>query len=57
MLNPLSKSRKNWVKSFQQMSANDDDKLMIPDVFTDESLDEWEQSKHNDFLHFEPMDR
>ncbi|MEO6719039.1 MAG: AbrB/MazE/SpoVT family DNA-binding domain-containing protein [Ferruginibacter sp.] len=32
--------RKGWEKSFQKMRKNGDDKLLIPDVFEDENLEE-----------------
>jgi len=41
ILKPKSKPRKDWDKSFQRMHDNGDDKLLIPDLFEDETLDEW----------------
>lgn len=41
ILKPKSTPRKGWEKSFKQMHANGDDKLIIDDVFTDESFEEW----------------
>jgi Growth regulator len=41
ILKPKSVPRKGWEKSFKQMSANGDDKLMINDVFDDEFFEEW----------------
>ncbi|MCX6269699.1 MAG: AbrB/MazE/SpoVT family DNA-binding domain-containing protein [Bacteroidetes bacterium] len=41
ILKPTSEPRQNWEKAFQEMHSNGDDSLMIPDVFTDENLDEW----------------
>jgi len=38
ILKPKSVPRKGWEKSFKQMSANGDDKLMINDVFDDDFL-------------------
>ena len=36
---PKSK-RKGWEKAFKEMAKNGDDVLMIPDVFTDENIDD-----------------
>ena len=33
--------RKSWEKSFKKMHDNGDDKLLMPDIFEDENLDEW----------------
>ena len=33
--------RKGWAKAFKRMAKNGDDKLLIPDVFEDENLEEW----------------
>ena len=41
ILKPISKPRKNWEKEFKKMSENGDDKLLLNDVFDDESLKEW----------------
>ena len=41
ILKPKSVPRKGWEKSFKQMHANGDDKLMIDDVFEDETFEEW----------------
>ena len=41
ILKPKSTPRKGWEKSFQKMNQNGDDKLLIPDLFEDESLEEW----------------
>ena len=39
ILKPKTKARKGWVKSFKKMNECGDDKLLISDVFTDESFD------------------
>jgi len=39
--NPKSEVRKGWDKSFKQMHANGDDRMLIPDVFEDETFEEW----------------
>lgn len=41
ILKPKTIPRKGWEKSFKKMHANGDDKLLIDDVFTDESFEEW----------------
>ncbi len=41
ILKPVSKPRQGWEKSFQEMHANGDDKLLIDDIFNDENLEEW----------------
>ena len=41
ILKPVSKPRQGWEKSFQQMNANGDDRLLIDDIFNDENLEEW----------------
>jgi antitoxin MazE len=41
ILKPVSKPRHNWEQSFQQMHFNEDDRLLINDVFGDENLEEW----------------
>jgi len=39
--NPKSEVREGWEQSFEKMHANGDDQLLIPDVFEDESFEEW----------------
>ena len=34
--------RKGWAEAFKEMAKNGDDKLIIPDVFGDENLDDWQ---------------
>jgi antitoxin MazE len=41
ILKPLSKPRDGWDKTFMEMNANGDDKLLINDIFEDENLEEW----------------
>ena len=41
ILEPKSIPRKDWEKSFKQMNANGDDKLLIDDIFEDETFEEW----------------
>ena len=37
--------RANWDQAFQEMHANGDDELLIPDVFADESFEEFEEEE------------
>ncbi|WP_100613504.1 AbrB/MazE/SpoVT family DNA-binding domain-containing protein [Confluentibacter citreus] len=41
ILKAIDKPRKNWEKEFEKMHMDNDDKLLIDDVFDDENLDEW----------------
>jgi antitoxin MazE len=41
IIKPLAKPRKGWDKAFIEMHANGDDKLIIPDIFEEENLEEW----------------
>jgi antitoxin MazE len=41
IIKPLAQPRKGWEKAFVKMRANNDDKLLIPDIFEDENLEEW----------------
>jgi antitoxin MazE len=41
IIKPLSKPRKGWDKAFMEMQANGDDKLIMPDIFEEENLEEW----------------
>ena len=41
IIKPLSRPRKGWEKAFKRMSENGDDRLLINDVFDDETLEEW----------------
>ncbi len=40
ILKPKPEPRKNWEKAFKKMHENGDDKLLIDDVFEDESFEE-----------------
>ena len=40
IIKPIKKARSGWDKAFQEMSKNQDDQLLIDDVFEDESLEE-----------------
>jgi antitoxin MazE len=41
IIKPVSKPRQGWEKSFQLMRENEDDRLLIDDIFNDENLEEW----------------
>ena len=41
ILKPKSHPRKEWEKAFKKMHENGDDKLLMNDVFEDESFEEW----------------
>lgn len=41
ILKPISKPRKGWEKAFEKMAENQDDNLLIDDVFEDENFEEW----------------
>lgn len=41
IIKPLSKPRRGWEKAFKNMAKNEDDKLLMNDVFEDENLEEW----------------
>jgi antitoxin MazE len=41
ILKPKTEPRKGWGEAFQAMHENGDDKLLIPDIFDDETFDEW----------------
>ncbi len=41
IVKPIATPRKGWEKAFKEMNENEDDKLLLNDVFEDENLDEW----------------
>jgi antitoxin MazE len=41
ILKPKMQPRKGWEKAFKQMHENNDDKLLLDDVFEDETFEEW----------------
>jgi len=41
ILRPIENPRKDWEIEFKKMRLNNDDKLLMNDVFDDENLDEW----------------
>jgi len=41
IIQPINTPRKGWEESFKQMNENEEDELLINDVFEDENLEEW----------------
>ena len=41
ILRPVDTPRKNWEKKFKEMSKNDDDTLLINDVFDEDTFKDW----------------
>lgn len=41
MIKPIDSPRKGWEEEFKKMHENRDDKLLIDDIFNDETLEEW----------------
>ena len=41
VLKPIDKPRNNWEEAFKEMNANNDDNLLLDDVFEDENFEEW----------------
>ncbi|MDD3721582.1 MAG: AbrB/MazE/SpoVT family DNA-binding domain-containing protein [Lutibacter sp.] len=41
ILRPIEKPRKSWENEFKKMRLNEDDKLLMNDVFDDENLEKW----------------
>lgn len=41
ILKPVSKPRQGWENSFKTMHKNQEDKLLIPDIFEEETNEEW----------------
>ena len=41
IIKPKASPRKGWEKAFKKMHDNGDDKLLMPDVFEDENMEEW----------------
>lgn len=41
VLKPKVEPRKDWEKAFKKMRENNDDQLLIDDVFEDEHFEEW----------------
>lgn len=41
ILRPIDSPRKNWEEKFRKMAENEDDQLLMDDVFEDENFEEW----------------
>ncbi|WP_299155712.1 AbrB/MazE/SpoVT family DNA-binding domain-containing protein [uncultured Christiangramia sp.] len=41
ILRPIDSPRKDWEEKFKKMAMNEDDQLLMKDVFDDENFDEW----------------
>ena len=41
VLRPIDSPRKGWDEAFKEMHQNQDDQLLMDDVFEDENFDEW----------------
>ena len=41
ILRPIDVPRENWEESFKEMRINNDDALLLNDVFEDENFEEW----------------
>ena len=41
ILRPIKSPRKNWEEKFKEMANNNDDELLMKDIFEDENFDEW----------------
>ena len=41
ILKPIKKPRKNWETAFQKMHLENDDQLLVKDVFDNETFEEW----------------
>lgn len=42
VLRPVNEPRKGWNKAFQKLHKNEDDQLLMDDVFDDENFEAWE---------------
>jgi antitoxin MazE len=41
VLKPIEVPRKNWETAFKKMNSENDDKLLMNDVFNEENFEEW----------------
>jgi antitoxin MazE len=41
IIKPVTRPRRGWEKAFKEMHDNQDDRLLMPDVFDDEISEEW----------------
>ena len=43
ILKPKAEPRSGWEKAFKKMRGNDDDQLLMDDIFEDENFEEWDK--------------
>ncbi len=41
IIKPISKVRDGWEDQFKQMAKLNDDQLLVPDIFDDETIEKW----------------
>lgn len=41
ILKPKAEPRKGWEQAFKKMHDNGDDKILMPDLFEDETFEQW----------------
>ena len=41
VVKPIKVPRANWETAFAEMRQNNDDELLIPEIFEEENLEEW----------------
>ncbi len=41
IIRPIDSPRKNWEEKFKKMAEQEDDQLLMNDVFDDENFEEW----------------
>jgi len=41
LMKPAKKTRQGWNQAFKKMSANQDDVVLMDDVFSDEKFEDW----------------
>ncbi len=41
ILKPIKKPRNNWEKAFKEMHSENDDQLLVNDLFDNETFEEW----------------
>lgn len=46
IIKPIKNLRQGWAEAFELMHKNNDDTLVIPDDFDDETLEAWDEPKH-----------
>ncbi len=41
VIRPIDKPRAGWAEQFAQMAKDGEDELLMPDVFSEEEIEEW----------------